>query len=372
MAVSGIPEEAAVRIPALPERCPRCDGRGFNRDRETFFRGIVRSPVRAHTMGNAVGAQILVDRLLDNLGKDPAAARTIVFTDSRDDAASTAAGLELNHFRDLLRQLVRIEARSQVDRVALLRNAAASREIPKDQRNRLEQLKRAQPDVWAAYLLAERGAAGELELERIAAYEQVEARERGIVPWGLLLGNVEDRLVALGVNPAGPQPSHSKWFGENWWRYFAPPDGRAWEALDNETRMPGVERFRRFLATEVARAIFDRGGTGLRGHRIGRRHPKSGQHSARRSYKAHFRRSARECSPDPRAGSAVRGFLAAPRRRDSRAVTRLFEGSRGKALGARRSTNRGGDARASVYRDHQRSIPIGYWQSRGSLRHPRE
>ena len=260
MAVSGIPEEAALRIPALPERCPRCDGRGFNRDRETFFRGIVRSPVRAHTMGNAVGAQILVDRLLDNLGEDPAAARTIVFTDSRDDAAATAAGLELNHFRDLLRQLVRIEARSQVDSVALLRNAAASREIPRDQRNLLEQLKRAQPDVWAAYLLAERGAAGSLELERIAGYEQVESRKRGIVPWGLLLGNVEDRLVALGVNPAGPQPSRSTWFRENWWRYFAPPDGRAWDALDNETRMPGAERLRRFLAAEIARAIFDRAG----------------------------------------------------------------------------------------------------------------
>lgn len=260
LAVSGIPEEAALRIPALPERCPRCDGRGFNRDRETFFRGIVRSPVRAHTMGNAVGAQILIDRLLDNLGKDSAEARTIVFTDSRHDAAATAAGLELNHFRDLLRQLVRIEARSRVDHVALLRDAAANREIAEDRRNLLEQLKRAQPDVWAAYLLADRGAAGELEFERIATYEQAQSRESGIVPWGLLLGNVEDRLVALGVNPAGPQPSHSKLFGENWWRFFAPPDGGAWNALDNETRMPGVERFRRYLAAEVARAIFDRAG----------------------------------------------------------------------------------------------------------------
>ena len=32
--------------------------------------------------------------------------RTIVFTDSRDDAATTAIGLASNHYSDLVRQLV--------------------------------------------------------------------------------------------------------------------------------------------------------------------------------------------------------------------------------------------------------------------------
>ena len=260
MAVSGLPEGTAVRVPAIPERCPRCDGRGFNRHRETFFRGIVRSPVRAHTMGTAVGAQILVDRLIDNLGDDPTAARTIVFTDSRDDAAATAAGLEMNHFRDLLRQLIRIEARARPDAAALMRDAAADRDIPEDHGRLLAQLKTAHPDVWAAYRLAARGAATAEDLERMRAYERVQSRERGIVTWGLLIGSVEERLVGLGVNPAGPQPSRSSWYGERWWRLFAPPDGRAWEALDDETRMRGANRFRRHLAAEVAGAIFDRAG----------------------------------------------------------------------------------------------------------------
>ena len=260
MAVSGMPEGTGARVPAIPERCPRCDGRGFNRDRETFFRGIVRTPVRAHTMGTAVGAQILVDRLIDNLGDDPTAARTIVFTDSRDEAAATAAGLEMNHFRDLLRQLIRIEARARPDAAALMRDAAADRDILEDHRLLLVRLKTTHPDVWAAYRLAARGAATAEDLERIGAYERVQSRERGIVTWGLLIGSVEERLVGLGVNPAGPQPSRSRWHGEHWWRLFAPPDGRAWNALGEETRVPGADRFRRYLAAEIARAVFDRAG----------------------------------------------------------------------------------------------------------------
>ena len=260
MWVSGVPEAAAIRIPAIPERCPRCDGQGINRERETFFRGIVRTPVRAHTMGTGVTAQILVDRLVANLGDDPAAARTIVFTDSRDDAAATAAGLEMNHFRDLLRQVIRIEARARPDSVALLRDAAADKDIPEDQQEQLAQLKVAHPDVWAAYRLEARDVAGAEDIDRIAVYERSQDGQRGIVTWGVLLRSVQDRLVQLGVNPAGPQPSRSRWSGEDWWRLFTPPDGRAWLPLDDETRTRGADQYRKLLATEIAQAIFDRAG----------------------------------------------------------------------------------------------------------------
>jgi DEAD/DEAH box helicase domain-containing protein len=100
------PEHQGVRVPALPERCPHCDAQGHNRDPNLFFSPLVRSPIRAHTTGTSQVSQILADRLVDELGDDRAAARTIVFTDSRDDAASVSAGLEHNHYRDLLRQVL--------------------------------------------------------------------------------------------------------------------------------------------------------------------------------------------------------------------------------------------------------------------------
>ena len=109
-------------------------------------------------------ARSLVDRLIDSLGTNPAATRTIVFTDSRDDAAATAAGLEMNHFRDLLRQLIRVEARARPDPVALVRDAAADRDIAEEHRPLLAQLKAAHPDIWAAYRLDARGVAADDDL----------------------------------------------------------------------------------------------------------------------------------------------------------------------------------------------------------------
>ena len=263
MAVSDTPKSERIRIPALPERCPRCDSEGFNRDRETFFRGIVRSPVRAHTMGTSIATQVLVDRLIDNLEGVASKARTIVFTDSRDDAAATAAGLETNHFRDLLRQLIRIEARPRPDVGKILREAAAGRETPRQHRPLLEQLKAAHPDVWAGYRLLARGVAESEDLGRIREFERAQSERQEMVSWGALLEALTRRLVQLGVNPAGPKPSRSEWRREPWWRLFPPPDGRAWQRLDDEIAVRGEEHFRSYLAAEVAQAIFDRAGRDL-------------------------------------------------------------------------------------------------------------
>ena len=87
------------RVPALPERCPRCDARGPTAAAH-LLRGVVRSPIRAHTAGATRIGQIILDRVVRLVGDTPRDGRTIVFTYSRDDAAATAAGMEVNHFRD--------------------------------------------------------------------------------------------------------------------------------------------------------------------------------------------------------------------------------------------------------------------------------
>lgn len=261
MAVAN-PPGGRLRVPALPQVCPRCMAEGHNQDPEVFFSPNVRSPVRAHTTGTSAVSQILVDRLMDGLASssaeaNPPEAKTIVFTDSRDDAAATGAGLERNHFRDLIRQLLRQEAQPGPSPARLLRAAAGGEELSEEERGHLEVLKARNPDLWAAYRAMVRGVADAEEEQLIEAFE---ASETGLTPWGELIARVERRLIGLGVNPAGPGPSVQTYQGHPWWQLFDPPEHAEWEVLSGDLAADGARWIRRHLAEAVADAVFDRAG----------------------------------------------------------------------------------------------------------------
>jgi DEAD/DEAH box helicase domain-containing protein len=249
-----------LKVPALPDRCPHCDSKGFNQDTDIFFSPMVRTPIRAHTTGTSQVTQILADRLVDELGSDAGAARTIVFTDSRDDAASSAAGLEYNHFRDLARQVLRqvIRPRQQRPIGALLRAAARQEPLEPDERARVQGIRNDDPDLWDAYRDEARGRAGQQELDAIEAFE-------GSAPpptepsWPDIVHEVERRLVALGVNPAGPKPSAQDYGGAPWWELYAPPNGE-WVRLPPGRIGGEVDQRRLTLAHLLASIVFDRAG----------------------------------------------------------------------------------------------------------------
>jgi DEAD/DEAH box helicase domain-containing protein len=254
------PHVEVGRVPALPARCPRCGASGSNRQLSLFYRGVVRSPIRAHTTGAARVTQIVLDRLVRSIGATPQEARTIVFTDSRDDAAGTAAGVELNHFRDLVRQLATGELERTDTPLALLRRAAAQVPLSDDERRTVDGLKTDDVDLWAALLLEARGVATPDERARIAALEGADGCAAGRLPWDAIRAQVERHLVGLGVNPAGPQPSAQRVAGRHqWWELFAAPAGE-WARLDPAVRGAGLDEARQFLDQHLAQAFFNRGG----------------------------------------------------------------------------------------------------------------
>jgi DEAD/DEAH box helicase domain-containing protein len=257
------------RIPALPEVCPYCGGEGYNRP-ATFFAGTVRTPIRAHTMGTTIAGQVLADRIVDGLGTPTEAGKTIVFTDSRDDAASVAAGLELNHFRDLLRQLIRIELQPKTMRPLgeIARAAARDQAIAVSEQAALEELKQRHVDVWTCYRLEARGVASDAELRTIAMFEAEDAENRGRTIWGVLVNGIERHLVNLGVNPAGPQVSRRLVHGQPWYRSYEPPNNE-WTPLRHAEAVRGREHIRPFLSAQIAESIFDRAGRDLESLAIG-------------------------------------------------------------------------------------------------------
>ena len=255
-----------VRIPALPELCPNCGERGYNGDPNLFLRGVVRSPVRAMRTGHARVGQVIVDRLtrsLSELPDDRFARRTIVFTDSRDDAAATAAAMELNHFRNLVRQLVERSLAGTESAATLFARAVAKETLTADQTAQLEQAKSDAPDLWVAFNLVQAGAA-DASQQALASTAQSNVLEGDFtLAWGDLVRAVELRLVQLGVSPTGPRPSVYTWGPGNrrhWWEAYTAPAGQ-WalaEGLERGQRVQDVRDY--YLSPAIFQSVFDGAG----------------------------------------------------------------------------------------------------------------
>jgi len=280
--VSKVVEDyAKARPPAIPERCPRCDSTERNAEPRKFWSGIVRSPIRGHMTGATRVAQIVVDRVVRAIGDGDADGRTIVFTDSRDDAANTAAGMELNHFRDLLRQLVTQQLKSALSPDEVLRRAASGEQLEGRAAELANALKKQHPNLWAAYRLVQR-LGDDADAEDVDLVDRFEDENRGQgdrVSWGTLRQQSTEELVRLGVNPAGPLPSGAGVAGRHPWRALHDPPNGEWAPLAVEQRGAGAAATEALLDGYLADALFNRGGRDFESIGLGwlePRHPKTG------------------------------------------------------------------------------------------------
>ncbi|GAA6621963.1 DEAD/DEAH box helicase [Scytonema sp. NUACC26] len=99
--VGNHPEERA-----LPTKCPRCDA-DYGR-REKF-----PTPLRFHRTGFQKACQVLASGLLREMPapanptqQSRSSQKLVIFSDSRQDAAKLAAGMERDHYRDMARSIL--------------------------------------------------------------------------------------------------------------------------------------------------------------------------------------------------------------------------------------------------------------------------
>ena len=247
-------------VPAIPEWCPNC-GAGRRNRPGPFFRGVVQSPIRGMRTGFARVSQVALDSLVRELARDGGERKTIVFSDSRHEAAVAAAGIELNHFRDLIRHFsdkLLTERRSLAD---LMRDAVDAKELSAEREQQLETAKANFPNEWGAY----RFGRGNPEAEKvIEAFKESQAGTARRLPWDDLAERLERNLIDLGVNPAGPRPNWARWGPNNdadWWEAYPPPatQPNAWLSRgSNAARHNQVQRVRTGPLTEsLYSALFD-------------------------------------------------------------------------------------------------------------------
>lgn len=258
--------DPSMAVPALPETCPRCGRGSGNQDLAAFFSGTVRSPVRAHTTGHAQLTQMIVSEIFRSTGDTAEDSRTIVFTDSRDDAARTAAGIALNTYRDQVRQVVRQTLAAHEDPLERLRALVAGTVVDDAERGRAEALARDNKLLHKALKLEAAGVADDDDLAEIKAAGEGSANLR----WASLVARVQKRMVAEGINPSGAGASRqSIGTDQPWYRLVEPPQPGLWTALDPAVASDEQKQFRRHVGQEVARAIFDRGGRDMESSGIG-------------------------------------------------------------------------------------------------------
>ncbi|MGB7450242.1 MAG: DEAD/DEAH box helicase [Ornithinimicrobium sp.] len=256
-------QDAGVKIPALPDRCPRCDSEGWNPGGK-YFSGTVRSPIRAHTSGAAQSTQLYLSQLIRSMGETPAESRTIVFTDSRDDAARTAAGVGLNHYRDVIRQVTQqILAKGPVDVGDIVERGARMEPLDGSEQIAFEDFKARYSQ--AAHLMAKAAFVSLDPSEQSVVDEALKvAKGSSRLQWGELRQSLVGRLVSLGIPPAGSGPSAAKNQDESpWWEAFPPPSPGLWTPLPAGVREPQAAMHRERLATALATAVFGRAGRDL-------------------------------------------------------------------------------------------------------------
>lgn len=85
--------------PAMPHKCPRCDADYRRRSR-------IPTPLRNHRTGFQKACQVIASALCREMPKmqnDRRTRKLVIFSDSRQDAAKLGAGMERDHFRDMIR-----------------------------------------------------------------------------------------------------------------------------------------------------------------------------------------------------------------------------------------------------------------------------
>ena len=227
------PLERQQQLAALPSVCPCCAA-------DYSKRKARKSPIRGFRTGFSKVTQVLAKELFYELPETDR--KLVVFSDSREDAANVANGIERNHYDDLVREAIYDELMHQVFGEGALLHAmeAGTNPLPPEalaflQRNPDAQ-ERTQADLameqtsvdtipaaYRAAAQADRAAA----IARLHLIRSRTATRR--IPAGILLrdpveprraGLLIQRLKRLGVNPAGVDVLYQEFkIGQDWRRW---------------------------------------------------------------------------------------------------------------------------------------------------------
>lgn len=177
---------------ALPSKCPRCDANYGTGNRK------FSSPLRLHRTGFQKACQVLASGLLREMPAPPtptsrSSRKLVIFSDSRQDAAKLAAGMELDHYHDMVRMLlVQSFQDDSNDLVAFLRIAC------RNDRTALDKLQQENPSLYDAVIASSQSD------------DDLERRNRFRSANQVLVNEARDWIDDL---PSSNQQARDEWLG---------------------------------------------------------------------------------------------------------------------------------------------------------------
>lgn len=197
-------EQQSENETSFPHKCPQCEVKYRVEDKDSY------TPIRRHGTGLQKVNQILADALIRTMKNEKEDnTKVVLFSDSRQSAAKLAAGIELDHYRDVMRWAILSALKGNESNTEFLKSLfdKSPEEISEEEKARFRQLLNDDTYKEIAQLVSYKlfwgmPPTGE-DLEKLQSFFNSTSAQR--------LDNIEDdvfrSLLSLGINPAGPKPS---------------------------------------------------------------------------------------------------------------------------------------------------------------------
>ena len=241
---------ACMRNDEYPSFCPSCEAES---KKDSLY-----APFYKHGTGVQKVNQLMADSLHFSLqSNNNKSEKLILFTDSRQSAAKLSAGIEMDHYRDILRQLIVSEIRrikekqcSRCEKIKKRDFQSLCEEIPL--------LMKDYPEIAIRAFIKRDDTAWEELLQKIKE-EPVSVNSLG--------DNILETLKSAGICPGGPFPSELEYQSDQttklWYQCYIADD----PSVEDKNKKDSLATA---ITNEILRTIFPRPKRSLEGLALGR------------------------------------------------------------------------------------------------------
>lgn len=255
----------------MPHTCPCC---GTNLKPATANSHSRTSPLRGFHTGIAKSTQILSDELMKQLPDEPSKHKLVAFSDSREGAAQLSAGIEFNHFSEIIRQILGKTYRSVFSEIELKQRILAElRQDPQKVREYINTENQTLAVNISAAITNIRQNMAFMPIDNVPSDQYIADIENASVPPislnrlivgennHLELSSYLKEFIKLGINPGGPTKS-AEWVDNHHWTYYFNFQRKEWSNANDQYNI-ALKSLKEFSKILSGRLFYSFEGTGL-------------------------------------------------------------------------------------------------------------